>query len=140
MTTDQRQGGASTAALSASEGALRVEGEVVATGSAFAFPWSGAIYFPGAQPMQPVDFSGRQMLRFRVRGDGRSYLVMLFSGGAPAAVPPSVPFTAPDDWTVVAIPLASLPAATPGLVGGLAFVATTPAGAFAFELDDVEIR
>ena len=138
VTTDQLQGGASTAALSASEGALRVEGDVVASGSAF--PWSGAIYFPGAQPMQPVDFSGREMLRFRVRGDGRSYLVMLFSGGAAAAAPPSVPFTAPEGWTVVAIPLARFPAATPGLVGGLAFVATTPAGAFAFELDDVEIR
>ena len=140
VTTDQLQGGASTAALSASQGALRVEGEVVAAGSAFTFPWSGAIYFPGAQPMQPVDFSSRELLRFRVRGDGRSYLVMLFSGGAASTVPPSVPFTAPEEWTVVAIPLARFPAATPGLVGGLAFVATTPAGAFAFELDDVEIR
>ena len=86
--------------------------------------------------MQPVDFSGRQMLRFRVRGDGRSYLVMLFSGGAPAAVPPSVPFTAPEDWTVVAIPLASFPTATPGLVAGLAFVATTPAGVRGYLLKD----
>ena len=140
VTTDRLQGGASTAALSASGGALRVEGEVAAAGSGFAFPWSGAIYYPGAQPMQPVDFSGREMLRFRVRGDGRSYLAMLFSGGAAAGVPPIVPFTAPEDWTVVAIPLARFPSATPNLIGGLAFVATAPAGAFSFELDDVEIR
>ena len=140
VTTDQLQGGTSTGALSTSQGALRVQGEVVAADSAFTFPWSGAIYFPGAQPMQPVDFSGREALRFRVRGDGRTYLVMLFSGGAAATVPPSVPFTALPDWTVVEIPLARFPTATPGLIGGLAFVATTPAGAFAFELDDVEIR
>ena len=94
VTTDGLQGGASTATLSASQGALRVEGEVVAGQSAFAFPWSGAIYFPGPQPMQPVDFSGREVLRFRTRGDGRTYLVMLFSGGAAATVPPSVPHRA----------------------------------------------
>ena len=146
VTTDQVQGGTSTAELSASQGALRVEGEVVAGDSAFTFPWAGAIYFPGPAPMQPVDFSGREVLRFRTRGDGRGYLVMLFSGGASATVPPSVPFTAPADWTDVEIPLARFPTATPGLIGGLAFVATAPpgvpstAGAFAFELDDVEIR
>ena len=144
VTTDRIRGGSSTADLSASQGALRVEGEVAASGSAFTFPWAGAIYFPGSQPMQPVDFSGREVLRFRTRGDGRGYLVMLFSGGASVAVPPSVPFTAPADWTEVEIPLARFPTATPGLIEGLAFVATAPpgfpAGAFAFELDDVEIR
>ena len=144
VSTDQIRGGASTAELSAPQGALRVEGEVVAGDSAFTFPWAGAIYFPGPAPMQPVDFSGREVLRFRTRGDGRGYLVMLFSGGASTAVPPSVPFTAPADWTDVEIPLARFPTATPGLIGGLSFVATAPpgasAGAFAFELDDVEIR
>ena len=144
VTTDQVQGGTSSAELSAVRGALRVEGEVVASDSAFTFPWAGAMYFPGAQPMQPVDFSGREVLRFRTRGDGRGYVVMLFSGGGAATVPPSVPFTAPADWTEVEIPLARFPTATPGLIGGLAFVATAPpgasAGAFAFELDDVELR
>ena len=145
VTTDQVRGGASTADLSASQGALRVAGEIVAGDSAFTFPWAGAIYFPGPAPMQPVDFSGREVLRFRTRGDGRGYVVMLFSGGASASVPPMVPFAAPADWTDVEIPLASFPTATPGLIEGLAFVATAPpggdfAGAFAFELDDVEIR
>ena len=144
VSTDRIRGGTSTAELSAPQGALRVEGEVVAGNSAFMFPWAGAIYFPGPAPMQPVDFSGRDVLRFRTRGDGRGYLVMLFSGGASVAAPPSVPFTAPADWTQVEIPLARFPTATPGLIEGLAFVATAPpgapAGAFAFELDDVEIR
>ena len=138
-TSDRLQGGSSTARLSAGHGALRVEGEVVASG--FAFPWSGAIFFPGEQPMQPVDFSAREVLRFRTRSDGRTYSVMLFGGSAAATIPATVPFTAAPAWTEVEIPLARFPTATPGLIGGLAFVAQVPpAGAYAFELDDVEIR
>ncbi len=138
-TSDRMQGGSSTASLTARQGALRVEGEVVASGSGF--PWSGAIYFPGGQPMQPVDFSDREVLRFRTRGDGRTYTVMLFGATSAAAIPAAVPFTAISTWTEVEIPLARFPTATPGVVGGLAFVALAPpAGAYAFEIDDVEIR
>ena len=137
-TSDRMLGGSSTASLSAGHGALRVEGEVVAAG--FAFPWSGAIFFPGEQPMQPVDFSAREVLRFRTRGDGRTYSVMLF-GGSAGGIPATVPFTATPAWTEVEIRLARFPTATPGLIGGLAFAAQAPpAGAYAFELDDVEIR
>ena len=138
-TSDRMQGGASTASLAARQGALRVAGEVVASGSGF--PWSGAIYFPGEQPMQSVDFSDREVLRFRTRGDGRTYTVMLFVADSAAAIPAAVPFTATPAWTEVEIPLARFPSATPGIVGGLAFVALAPpAGAYAFEIDDVEIR
>ena len=138
-TSDRMQGGSSTASLSAGRGTLRVAGEVVPTG--FAFPWSGAIFFPGEQPLQAVDFSAREVLRFRTRGDGRTYSVMLFGGSAGVAIPATVPFTATPAWTKVEIPLARFPTATPGLIGGLAFVAQVPpAGVYAFELDDVEIR
>ena len=137
-TSDRMQGGSSTARLSAESGALRVEGEVAA---GFPFPWAGTIYFPGAQPMQPVDFAGREVLRFRTRGDGRTYMVMLFGAGGNAAVPPTVLFTAPAEWAAVEIPLARFPTAAPGIIGGLAFVAQAPQlGTFAFEIDDVEIR
>ncbi len=138
VTSDRMQGGSSTARLSVENGALRVEGEVA---RGFAFPWAGAIYFPGAQPMQPVDFSDRETLRFRARGDGRTYVVMLFGADVGATVPPSMPFTASTEWSQIEIPLAQFPTATPGLIGGLAFVAQVPPlGEFGFELDDVEIR
>ena len=139
VTSDGLQGGSSTARLSAENAALRVEGEVE-RGSAF--PWAGAIYFPGAQPMQPVDFSDRETLRFRARGDGRIYIVMLFGADMGATVvPPSVAFTASAEWSAVEIQLTRFPTATPGVIGGLAFVAQAPPlGGFSFELDDVEIR
>ncbi len=135
VTADRIRGGSSTANLSAPQGALRVEGEVVSG----AFPWSGAIYFPGPQPMQPVDFSCREVVRFRTRGDGRTYVVMLFDG-SDAGVPLGVPFTAPEVRTEVEIPLARFPTATPRLIGGLSSVASIVPGTYAFELDDVEIR
>ena len=138
VASDAMRGGSSTARVSAERGVLRIEGELV---SSIAFPWAGVTYFPGAAPMQPVDFSDRRMLRFRTRGDGRTYSVMLFADGAGATVPPTVPFTASAEWAAVEIPLERFPTATPGLIGGLAFVAQAPpVGAFGFEIDDVEIR
>ncbi|MXX79230.1 MAG: amidohydrolase family protein [Gemmatimonadales bacterium] len=137
VTTDAMNGGASTADLAVEEGALVVRGE---TRTGFAFPWAGAIWFLGDQPMQAVDFSGRSVLRFRTRGDGRSYTVMLFGEGAAATVPPTVPFVAGPEWAVVEIPLESFATADPSTIAALAFVAQAPLGSFTFELDDVEIR
>ena len=137
VTTDAMNGGASTADLAVEDGALVVRGE---TRAGFAFPWGGAIWFLGPQPMQALDFAGRSVLRFRTRGDGRTYTVMLFGAGAAATVPPTVPFVAGPEWAVVEIPLESFATADPSIIAGLAFVAQTPLGAFAFELDDVEIR
>ena len=136
-TTDQIAGGASTAELSTMDGSLIVDG-IIQRGAAY--PWAGAIFYPGAGPMQPVDFSDRTALRFRVRGDGRNYVVMLFGATPAATIPPSVPFTASTEWTVVEIPLASFRTPNPSIIGGLAFVAQAPpVGEFRFELDDLEI-
>ncbi|WP_420449929.1 CIA30 family protein [Candidatus Palauibacter sp.] len=137
VTTDAMNGGASAAELAVEAGALVVRGE---TKTGFPFPWAGAIWFTGPQPMQAVDFTGRTTLRFRTRGDGRSYAVMLFGAGAAATVPPMVPFVAGPEWAVIEIPLDSFATANPSIIAGLAFVAQAPLGSFTFELDDVEIR
>lgn len=137
VTTDAMNGGASTAELAVEGGALVVRGE---TKAGFPFPWAGAIWFTGPQPMQATDFSGRTTLRFRTRGDGRSYTVMLFGADIAATAPPAVPFVAGAEWTEVEIPLESFATADPTIIAGLAFVAQAPLGSFTFELDDVEIR
>ena len=136
-TTDAMNGGASTAELAVEDGALVVRGE---TKAGFPFPWAGALWFTGPQPMQALDFSGRTTLRFRARGDGRPYTVMLFGTSAAATVPPMVPFAAGPEWAVVEIPLDSFATADPHLISALAFVTQAPLGSFTLELDDVEIR
>lgn len=137
VTTDAMNGGASTAELAVEAGALVVRGE---TKAGFPFPWAGAIWYTGPQPMQAADFSGRSVLRFRTRGDGRSYTVMLFGADIAATVPPMVPFVAGPEWAVIEIPLESFATADPTIIAGLAFVAQAPLGSFTLELDDVEIR
>lgn len=137
VTTDAISRGDSVAELSVEDGALLVEGEVK---TGFAFPWAGAIYFAGAQPMQPLDFSGRTTLRFRVRGDGTPLFVMLFGEDPAAGIPPTVPFEAGPEWSVVEIPLADFPTDTPEIISAIAFVAQSPPRAFAFHLDDLELR
>ena len=137
VTTDQLAGGSSSADVAVRDGALVVTGEIA---PGVAFPWAGVIWMPGAQPMQPVDFSGREAIRFRTRGDGRQYSVMLISSSEPAGPPPTVTFVAPEEWTQVEIQLEDFPTATPEIIAGLAFVAEGPVGGFAFEVDEVEVR
>ncbi|MFZ2751929.1 MAG: CIA30 family protein [Lysobacteraceae bacterium] len=137
QTTDQLAGGASIATLKRENGALAVSGEIK---TGFAFPWSGAMYFPAAQPMQPADLSARKVLVFRARGDGRNYSVMLFSGVQMQSMPSVKPFVAGLEWTEVRIPLDGFNGADLSRVRGLAFTAGQPVGAFAFQIDDVELK
>lgn len=137
QSTDQMAGGASVVALKREQGALAVSGEIK---TGFAFPWSGAMYFPAAQPMQPADLSARKTLVFRVRGDGRRYSAMLFSGVQMQSMPSVQPFVAGPEWTEVRIPLAGFNGADLSRVRGIAFTAGQPVGAFAFQIDSVELK
>ena len=143
-TTDQMAGGASTVAharidggANGSAGALSVTGEIK---PGFAFPWSGVMFFPAAQAMQPADLSSRSELVFHVRGDGRRYSALLFSGASPTAMPAMQSFDAGSGWTEVRLPLAGFAGADLTQVRGIAWTAGQPEGAFAFALDDVELR
>ena len=131
--TDEVRGGGSIAELTVVDGALSVTGEI-RTG--FPFPWAGAIWFPGDQPMAPVDFGDRETLRFRVRGEPRSYTVMLF-GESMAGIPPSQTFGVTEVWQEIAMPLEDF--RVDGIISGVSFVAQQPHGSFAFEVDDVRI-
>lgn len=143
-TTDQMAGGASTVehrlvegGAAGSAGALAVAGEIRA---GFPFPWAGMIFFPAAEPMQPVDFSARTELVFQVRGDGRSYSAMLFSGPSMQSVPSTLAFQAGPEWAEVRLALADFPGADLSQLRGIAFTAGQPAGSFEFFLDRVELR
>ena len=120
MTTDQMSGGSSSASMAVWDGALVVTRR---DRPRVRLPLGGRDLDAGAQPMQPVDFSGREVIGFRTRGDGRRYSVMLISSGAPVGPPPTVTFIAPEEWTQVEIRLEDFPTATPEIIAGLAFVA-----------------
>ena len=144
ITTDAMAGGHSTATQAwvaggadGSRGALRVRGEIR---PGFAFPWAGTMFHPGVQPMQPVDASARGELVFQVRGDGRSYQAMLFSGPSMQSMPAMQPFTAGPEWSEVRIPLASFAGAELASLRAVAFTAGLPEGAFELDIDQVELR
>lgn len=143
-TTDQMAGGASTVqhglvegGAGGSRGALQVSGEVR---PGFAFPWAGVMFFPAAQPMQPVDFSARGELVFHARGDGRNYSAMLFSGPSMQGMPSVQPFVAGPEWTEVRLPLSGFAGGDPSQLRGIAFTAGQPHGSFEFRIDHVELR
>jgi imidazolonepropionase-like amidohydrolase len=137
QTTDQMAGGASIVTMARANGALAVSGEIK---PGFAFPWSGAMFFPAKAAMQPADLSARTELVFRVRGDGRNYSVMLFSGVQMQSMPSMKPFVAGPAWTEVRIPLNGFNGADLARVRAFAFTAGQPQGAFRFEIDDVEVK
>lgn len=143
-TTDQMAGGASVVehgrvagGAGGSAGALRVAGEVK---PGFAFPWAGVMFFPAAQPMAPVDLSSRSELVLQVRGDGRSYNAMLFSGASAQGAPSVQTFVAGAEWTEVRLPLSAFQGGDPAQVRGIAITAGQPHGGFELLVDHVELR
>ncbi len=143
-TTDQVAGGASVAqhrwiegGANGSRGTLEVTGEIRA---GFAYPWAGVIFFPAAQPMQPMDLSTRTELVFHVRGDGRRYAAMLFSGPSAQALPSVAPFESDGEWREVRLPLSAFSGGDPSQVRGIAFTAGEPPGEFSIQLDEIQLR
>lgn len=144
VTTDQMAGGTSTVehrlvpdGADGTAGALAVSGMIR---PGFPFPWAGVMFFPAAEPMQPMDASARSTLVFRVRGDGRTYNAMLFSGPSVQGMPSTLAFQAGAEWSEVRLALADFAGADLSQLRGLAFTAGQPGGSFEFVLDHVELR
>ncbi|MEG2899746.1 MAG: CIA30 family protein [Massilia sp.] len=138
--TDQYAGGKSTVklavlpALPDGQIPLAVQASV-APGLPYA--WSSVAFMPGAQPMQPADLSAARVLRFKVRGDGKTYHVMIM--GAANNRPSSVPFVAGKEWEDISVPLSAFAGIDPAAVAMLAFSAGPQPGEYRFELADVRL-
>lgn len=138
--TDQFAGGKSTVkldvlpALPDGQIPLAVQASV-APGLPYA--WSSVAFMPGAQPMQPADLSAARVLRFKVRGDGKTYQVMIM--GAANNRPSSVPFVAGREWAEISLPLSAFAGIDPAAVAMLAFSAGPQPGEYRFELADVRL-
>jgi hypothetical protein len=116
--------------------ALSVTG-TVATG--FAYPWAGAMFFPGPTPMAPANLSSRKAIRFRARGDGKTYRVMLFTQST-GNVPLIQPFVAGPDWKEILLPFAAFGTTDGHDLMGVLFSGGPQPGAFALQIDDVSFQ
>ncbi|MGO4380550.1 CIA30 family protein [Pseudoduganella sp. RAF19] len=103
----------------------------------FAFPWAGLAFMPGVQPMEAADLSAARTLRFRVKGDGQKYQVMILSKGG--AIPASQTFAAGSDWQEVSLPLDSFKGVDTSAITMIGFNAGPKTGEYQFELADVRL-
>jgi imidazolonepropionase-like amidohydrolase len=137
--TDAMRGGASTVRQEVVEGgaesgrALEISGEVR---KGFSFPWSGAIFFPGPQPMAPADLSATGALVFWARGDGQTYQVMIFARSL-GMIPSRQTFVAGPEWQRHEISWKDFPGVDPTGISGIFFGAGPEPRAFRFRIDDV---
>lgn len=143
---DTMNGGKSTAAIAlagpgadGTKGALQVTGEVIA-GSPFLF--AGALYSPGAAPMQPANLSSKKEISFWAKGDGKSYTLLVLTesrSGNSGQMPAMTQFTAGPEWKFYNFPLSTFETDGSDL-SGLGFIKTMEAGKFQFEIDQLQIK
>ena len=138
--TDSFVGGKSRVVLAA--GPALADGQVplavtatVAPGLPFA--WAGVAFMPGKAPMQATDLSAAKLVRFKTRGDGKTYQLMAMSQGV--QIPAAKSFTATPEWTEVSIPFSALKGLDPAAVTMLGFNAGPQPGDYCFEIADVRL-
>jgi len=138
---DSVAGGASRVKLAtqASEGkaVLTVEATVK---PGFFYPWAGVAFLPGAPAagaMGEADLGAARMIRFRVRGDGKTYQLTMASSGM--RIPRSAAFTAGTQWQEVAIPFSAFAGVDPAAVTMIGFNAGPQPGDYRFEIADVRL-
>jgi len=138
--TDSFAGGKSTVTLT--PGQALADGQVplaidakVAPGLPFA--WAGLAFMPGTQPMASVDFSTVKAVRFKVRGDGKTYQLIAMSQGV--QIPGAKAFMAGPEWTEVTVPLRELKGIDPTTLTMLGFNAGPQPGDYRFEIVDVRL-
>lgn len=142
MPSDDRvAGGASSVTLStrASEGkaVVTVEASVKA---GFFYPWAGLAFLPGAPAAGAIgeaDLGAARMIRFRVRGDGKTYQLTMASHGM--RIPRTVEFTAGPQWQEVTVPFSAFAGVDPGAVTMIGFNAGPRPGDYRFEIADVRL-
>lgn len=101
------------------------------------FAWAGVAFMPGTQPMQPVDLGSVKLVRFRTRGDGKTYQLIAMSQGL--QIPGAKRFTAGPEWTEVTVPFSELKGIDPAAVTMLGFNAGPQPGEYRFEIADVRL-
>jgi hypothetical protein len=144
---DAMNGGKSSATLAVVEpgangtkGALQVTGEVIGD-QKVAFQFAGALYFPGAAPMQPANLSAKKGISFWARGDGKTYSLVALTEArnGQGNMPATTTFVAGPEWQQYTFPFSKFETDGSDL-SGLGFVLAQQPGKFQFEIDQLEIK
>jgi imidazolonepropionase-like amidohydrolase len=143
LSLDAMMSGKSTGTLrvvsggaSGSAKALEISGRI---DPAFAYPWAGAMFSPGPQPMAPANLSSKKEIVFWARGDGREYRVMLFAQSI-GMQPAIANFRAPVEWTEVRFPFSRFGGIEGHDVQAILFSGGPQAGDFRFFIDGVRVQ
>jgi imidazolonepropionase-like amidohydrolase len=141
VSTDSIRGGASKGEMHVVDGgaensksALQIAGEIAPGANS----WAGAMFFPGAQPMMPVNLSAKKAITFWTKGDGRTYSLMVFSQSN-GYIPSMKSFVAGTEWKKVSLPLAEFNTDGHDVMGFL-FGARSEPGHFTFLIDNVRLE
>lgn len=141
--TDGMMGGQSTVALEiAADGANGTAHALVIAGeirSGFAFPWAGAMFFPGSVPMTPANLSAAKELVFWARGTAGSYRVLAFAESL-GQRPTEQAFEVNGNWRQVVLSMDAFSGADAAGLTGLLWSAGATEGPFRLEIDEIELR
>jgi hypothetical protein len=122
-----------------SKGALQITGENIEGGP---FIFSGALYTPGATPMQPVNLSSKKGISFWAKGDGATYTVLFLTesrSGQSGEIPAMATFTAGAEWKQYTFPFSTFETDGSDLTG-IGFIRITDPGKYQFQIDQLEIK
>ena len=103
----------------------------------FAYPWAGLTFFPGEGPTDAADLSAANVLKFRVKGDGKDYSVGISVKGN--YIPVSVPFRASEEWREVSIPFSKFKEMDPSIITIIGFNAGPQTGEYRFQIADIRL-
>ncbi|MBZ5505467.1 MAG: CIA30 family protein [Acidobacteriia bacterium] len=141
ISTDSFRGGQSTAQMKVvaggaegSKSALQIDGTIVQNSIA----WSGAMFFPGPAPMSPVNLATRKAITFWVKGDGKSYRLMVYTQSN-GYMPKMQSFTAGPEWKKITVPFSAFEIDGHDLMG-IFFGAWADPGTFSLTIDSVRLE
>jgi imidazolonepropionase-like amidohydrolase len=143
VSTDSIAGGNSNAAFrvvaegaNRSLGSLLIEGEVL---PGYPVPWSGAMFVPGAAPMQPVNLASKKRISFWAKGDPGTYRIMLLAKSY-WPLPVSRFFATDHEWRRYTFNISDFDGMDGHDLSGIIFAAGPNHGKFRFQIDDLEFE
>ena len=122
-----------------SKGAMQVTGELVSGGP---FIFAGALFSPGAAPMQPMNLSKKSAISFWAKGDGKTYTLIVLTAernGQNGEAPAMTSFSAGPEWKQYTFPFSTFDTDGSDL-SGVGFIRVQEPGKFQFQIDEVEIK